>query len=258
MLSTEVVPGERAQAGSRVLRAVGVTLIRRAGAGGCHTGRRQISYGVAMAERRTRANGRASRSAILAAAAEVFAERGYRGTSLTEIANRVSMTQPGLLHHFSTKDLLLLAVVEAHEQGSEHDAMLADLAPGHFRLADSVEKLAVRNAGARQAQLLLTTLSAEAIPRDHPLHEHFVQRYRRFRKDLAGILRTAQEDGVVRRDVQPRELAREIIATLDGLHLQWLLDPGEINLKRALRAYAVRLERDMAPPAAERDPAASA
>lgn len=208
-----------------------------------------------MAERRTRANGRASRKAILAAAAEVFAERGYRGTSLTEIANRVGMTQPGLLHHFSTKDLLLLAVVQEHEEGSEHDAMLEDLAPGNLRLASSLEKLALRNAGARQAQLLLTTLSAEAIPRDHPLHEHFVQRYKRFRKEFSAILTRAQADGLVRRDVQPQQLAREIIATLDGLHLQWLLDPGEINLKRALRAYAERLERDLAPAAAEQEPA---
>jgi AcrR family transcriptional regulator len=200
-----------------------------------------------MAEKRTRANGRASRKAILAAAADVFAENGYRGTSLTEIANRVGMTQPGLLHHFSTKDQLLLAVVHEHEEDSEHLAVMEDLTPENFRLAVSLERLATSNAGARQEQLLLTTLSAEAIPRDHPLHTYFVQRYKRYRRGLAEILAGAQEHGAVRTDVNTQELAREIIATLDGLHLQWLLDPKEINLKKALRAYAERLERDLAP-----------
>jgi AcrR family transcriptional regulator len=201
-----------------------------------------------MAEKKTRANGRASRKAILAAAADVFAENGYRGTSLTEIANRVGMTQPGLLHHFSTKDQLLLAVIQEHEATSEHTTtMVEDLAPENFRFVDSLEKLAASNTGARQAQLLLTTLSAEAIPRNHPLHEHFVQRYRTFRRGLARILASAQESGSVRRDVNPQELAREIIATLDGLHLQWLLDPREINLKKALRAYAERLAADLEP-----------
>ena len=72
-----------------------------------------------MAEgRKTRANGRASRRAILTAALEVFAERGQRGTSLMEIANRVGMTQPGLLHHFGTKEQLLLEVVQAQEQAA--------------------------------------------------------------------------------------------------------------------------------------------
>ena len=200
-----------------------------------------------MVEKKTRANGRASRKAILVAAADVFAENGYRGTSLTEIANRVGMTQPGLLHHFSTKDQLLLAVVQEHEDSTEHLAAMDDLTPENFRLANSLEKLAASNAGARQEQLLLTTLSAEAIPRDHPLHEYFVQRYKRYRRGLAAILSGAQENGQVRGDVNPQEMAREIIATLDGLHLQWLLDPREINLKKALRAYAERLERDLAP-----------
>jgi AcrR family transcriptional regulator len=200
-----------------------------------------------MVEKRTRANGRASRKAILAAAADVFAENGYRGTSLTEIANRVGMTQPGLLHHFSTKDQLLLAVVQTHEDSSEHLAVMDALTPENFRLSDAVEKLAASNAGARQEQLLLTTLSAEAVPRDHPLHDYFTQRYRRYRRGLATIVSGAQENGLVREDVNAQELAREIIATLDGLHLQWLLDPREINLKKALRAYAERLERDLAP-----------
>ena len=160
-------------------------------------------------EKKTRANGRASRKAILVAAADVFAENGYRGTSLTEIANRVGMTQPGLLHHFSTKDQLLLAVVEEHEAHSEHSAtMVEDLAPENFLLVESIEKLAASNLGARQAQLLLTTLSAEAIPRDHLLHEHFVQRYRRFRRGLASLLAAAQQHGKVRADINPQQVAR--------------------------------------------------
>ena len=212
-----------------------------------------------MEEKKTRANGRASRKAILAAAADVFAENGYRGTSLTEISNRVGMTQPGLLHHFSTKDQLLLAVVQEHEASSEHShSMVEDLAPENFLLVESIEKLAISNMGARQAQLLLTTLSAEAIPRDHPLHDHFVQRYRRFRRGLAGILARGQEHGKVRADVDPKQVAREMIATLDGLHLQWLLDPKEINLKKALRAYAERLADDLAPSAARPAEPASA
>lgn len=200
-----------------------------------------------MVEKKTRANGRASRKAILAAAADVFAENGYRGTSLTEIANRVGMTQPGLLHHFNTKDQLLLAVVQAHEEDPEHLAAMDDLTPENFSLAKSIEKLAASNAGARQEQLLLTTLSAEAIPRDHPLHSYFVQRYKRYREQFTVILTGAQSNGFIRADVKPQELAREIIATLDGLHLQWLLDPREINLKRALRVYAERLESTLAP-----------
>jgi AcrR family transcriptional regulator len=201
-----------------------------------------------MEEKKTRANGRASRKAILAAAADVFAENGYRGTSLTEIANRVGMTQPGLLHHFNTKDQLLLAVVQDHEENAELSNALAEhLDPDNFQLALHIEKLAAINSRARQEHLLLTTLSAEAIPRDHPLHEFFVQRYRTFRRGLAGLLARAQASGAIRDDVNTQDVSREIIATLDGLYLQWLLDPKEINLKKALRSYAERLANELAP-----------
>lgn len=200
-----------------------------------------------MAEKKTRANGRASRRAILAAAADVFAENGYRGTSLTEIANRVGMTQPGLLHHFNTKDELLLAVVQDHEETSENrNTITSHLDPDNFQLVDHIERLAAINSRARQEQLLLTTLSAEAILRNHPLHEHFVQRYKTFRRGLAAILARAQASGTIRADIDPSEVARDMIATLDGLHLQWLLDPKEINLRKALRSYAERLAEDLA------------
>jgi AcrR family transcriptional regulator len=199
-------------------------------------------------ERRTRANGRASRKAILVAATDVFAEKGYRGTSLTEIANRVGMTQPGLLHHFKTKDELLLAVVEDYEALPERVQSFQErLAPERFELAAQLEHLASTNAGARQEQLLLTTLSAEAIPLNHPLHEYFLHRYKRFRRSLTEIFVRAQESGAVRPDVNAADVAREVIATLDGLHLQWLLDPKEINLKKAMRDYARRLTAELSP-----------
>ena len=84
-------------------------------------------------EKKTRANGRASRKAILEAALDVFAERGYRGTSLTEIATRVGMTQPGLLHHFGTKADLHLEVVRVHEERTGPDVS-SHMDPAAFHL----------------------------------------------------------------------------------------------------------------------------
>lgn len=52
------------------------------------------------------------REAILDAATELFAERGYHGTSMADLAEKVGLRKPSLFHHFSTKDALYNAVFE--------------------------------------------------------------------------------------------------------------------------------------------------
>jgi AcrR family transcriptional regulator len=60
-----------------------------------------------------RAPGRGARTAarILDAAEELFAERGYAGTTLRDVADRVGLRIPSLYNHFASKDALYAAVL---------------------------------------------------------------------------------------------------------------------------------------------------
>ena len=62
----------------------------------------------------------ARRAEILRTALDSFAERGFQGSSLREIAEAVGLSPAGILHHFSTKEALLAAVVEQEVQQREH------------------------------------------------------------------------------------------------------------------------------------------
>lgn len=63
-----------------------------------------------------RARSEERRAEILRATLEVIAERGYRGITLGAVAERVGLTQQGLLHYFRTKEALLVAVLEERDQ----------------------------------------------------------------------------------------------------------------------------------------------
>lgn len=156
------------------------------------------------------------------------------------------MTQPGLLHHFASKDELLLAVVEDRDAVTTVRMQEVEARTG-IHLREGLLQLAQVNKTDPVEQQLLTILSAEAIPTDHPLHEYFVSRYSDYREDLAATLRRAQEENSIRDDVDADATAREIIATCDGLRLQWLLDPQRVDLEAAFLAYGDRLERELKP-----------
>ncbi|MFJ6216798.1 ScbR family autoregulator-binding transcription factor [Streptomyces sp. NPDC092296] len=55
-----------------------------------------------------------TRAKILLCAAELFAEHGFKGTSVQDVATRIGMTKGAVYFHFPSKDLLAVAVVEGH------------------------------------------------------------------------------------------------------------------------------------------------
>lgn len=65
---------------------------------------------VSDPERQTR-NAERTRTAVLAAAAHAFAEKGT-GVSLASIAKAAGVSKGGLLHHFPTREALIVALVD--------------------------------------------------------------------------------------------------------------------------------------------------
>ncbi|MBO3100887.1 TetR/AcrR family transcriptional regulator [Cellulomonas fengjieae] len=167
------------------------------------------------------ARGRATRAEILDAAMRLFGEVGYRTASLREVAARVGISHPGLLHHFPSKAALLAAVLERRDEVDEA-AFQADLAAGH-EYVEALTRVVERNASRPGIVELYATLSAEATSPGHPAHAYFQERYRRVVDRAVGEFERWRDEGRLRPGLDPETAARLTVAVLDGMQIQWLL-----------------------------------
>lgn len=172
------------------------------------------------------------REDILRAALTTFGSKGYKNGPLTEIADQVDMTHAGILHHFGSKDQLLLEVLSYRDETD-----VADLENQHipnglelFRHLVKTAKLNMQRPGIVQAYAVL---SAESVTDDHPARDFFQGRYSTLRVEVGEAFRVVcRERGGS--DERAIELgAAAILAVMDGLQVQWLLDPEAVNLGAA-------------------------
>ncbi|MTE15835.1 TetR/AcrR family transcriptional regulator [Nocardia aurantiaca] len=185
---------------------------------------------------RRRRRGDDRREQIIDEALKTFADNGYRGTSLAEIADRCGLSQPGLLHYFPNKAALLAAVLDYRDR-LDYDRLGFDQ---RLRGKDALIRLAQlvdHNMHVPGLVRLFTVLTSEAVTADHPAHEWALDRYRKLQVHLAGALEAGIADGSIRRDIDPAAVARQVFAMMDGLQLQWLVDPDTVDMATLFRAY---------------------
>lgn len=190
---------------------------------------------MAIAAERGYAKGRAKRAEIIERATALFGEAGYRGSSLREIAARCGISHPGLLHHFATKEALLTAVLQHRDE--EDVAQLFTPAVGGVDQLRRIVELSARNETRRGIVELYCVLSAEATSADHPAHDYFVRRYRASVGGMRDAYAQARADGALRDGVDAETAGRELVAVMDGLQVQWLLDGGATPMADLVRRH---------------------
>jgi AcrR family transcriptional regulator len=185
--------------------------------------------------RRTQAERtRASREKIIQAAIEFFAQHGFRGTKMADIAKAANLTEPGLLHHFPSKTYLLMEVLKERDR-IDSERMRATLQKNGNHFLEAGAELVEHNETVPGLVQLFTLLVAEGISREHPAHDFFIQRYQRERERMVEAIMQGQQANEVRSDIPAETLGVLIFAIMDGLQVQWLLEPEKINMPEVFR-----------------------
>jgi AcrR family transcriptional regulator len=167
-----------------------------------------------------------TRETILDAAAEVFDRNGYPGAGLAEILDTAGVTKGALYFHFASKEELARAILA--------DQVLADIGtdvegPALQHLIDLsfwVGRQLVRNVRARAAVRLAIEHASFAVPLADP--------YLDWIRIVRSLLIRARDNGELRPEVDPDQVAHLIVAAFTGVQLTSEVLTGRKDLTQRL------------------------
>lgn len=146
------------------------------------------------------------------------------------------MTKAGLLHHFASKEDLLIAVLDYRDElDGLAVAPVREPATDAASSRELITRLVLRNLTQPSIIQLYTILNAEALDPNHPAHGYFAERLESSTRALEEYAFPWHPD--------PRHCAIQTRAFLDGMQIAWLRDRS-IDFEAEWNAFADRLYAD--------------
>lgn len=173
----------------------------------------------------------ARREVIARVVLDLVAERGHRAVTSSEVARRAGMREATVLYHFPSKEHLLVAALQEHE--NRENERIVGRSP--YELVGPSAKAGVER---HYIVRLFVAMAGEATDPEHPAHEFFVGHYEAIIASFTKEIELRQARGLADASLDPREVARQITAMWDGLQSQWLISPSfdmSDALERAMR-----------------------
>jgi AcrR family transcriptional regulator len=192
------------------------------------------------------ARGLVRQDRILDAAYDLFSTQGVRTTTIATIADHVGLSEAGLLHHFPSKDALLLAVLERVDASfPDTEAWIAEPGGGLESLR-RIPATAHLLADRPELTRLRAMVSAESMLQAGDVRRHTEERLDLVRQVIAATIAKGVHDGEIRGDADPATLAVQIVAFMEGVQIQWMLAPEAVDLVASYEQYFGRLVDQLA------------
>ena len=170
------------------------------------------------------------RAKLLQAAQQVFSRQGFHASKVADVAKEAKVSQGTVYHYYESKEALLMAVFsewETENLKNEVGLVLQTKSTATERLA-----LLAQAASERlSSSLRMIEASVEFwshISRNTHIRKGFKHMFKQMAEDVAMVIQEGINAGEFQK-VDATVMARLMIATYDGLILQWLADKNSIE-----------------------------
>ncbi|MDE2462778.1 MAG: TetR/AcrR family transcriptional regulator [Alphaproteobacteria bacterium] len=172
----------------------------------------------------------AKRLKILEASTRRFAQSGFDATSMDDLALAAGVSKGSLYDYFRNKEDLFYACFEWFEAQllAASMARLAEQSDAKARLigfADTSVQALQENIALYPVMLEVWAAAAKSGTRER-FSQAMRTLYAQFRAQVSTLVRSAQASGDLKPDVDAEALAGMMIGAVDGLLLQYWLDPS--------------------------------
>ncbi len=167
-------------------------------------------------------------------ALRVFAERGYDGASMDDVARAAGITKASIYHHVSGKEALL-----ERGLGRALDALFAILDEPPAREGRALARLRhiVTRVAATTLHLLPELTVLFRVHGTSRSEREAVERRRRFDRLVTEIIAQAQREGDVRPELDPR-LAARLIFGMSNSVVEWYRSGSSLDGAAVAQAIA--------------------
>jgi len=151
-----------------------------------------------------------TRDRLLDAAAQVFCERGYEGTTVSEVARRAGLTTGAIYANFKDKADMLLQTIER-----DSAAVVAEMDAARNAGVKAVDRLMLmgrRMVGEPDTDRLLFVELLAAARRDPDVGRRVTDALTAMESELARMMGKAMQEGDVGEEWDPAVLARFCLA----------------------------------------------
>lgn len=179
-----------------------------------------------------------TREHLLRAAAQVFAERGFHGASLDEVAGVAGFSKGAVYSNFRNKEDLFLALlgwIHAQELEALEETITASEVPSESRLSDFVDL--VRGGGGLGAvgwSVLYEEFHLYAL-RSPAARTRLAELDRREYDEVAAVIRQERDRRGLPPLESPRDVARIVVALMRGVAMMRSLEPEVAEDERFLQ-----------------------
>ena len=171
----------------------------------------------------------AQRREIREAARRVFAKRGIAATGLAQVSEAAGMGRSSLYHYYPDRTALVRDLLR--DLLSEEEALFAGAAGAEGSPLARLEALAVAMPAVFEELAMVGRLMLELRSSDARLFRPYL---RRIRGTLASLIAEGQRVGEMDRGLDPHMASTTLIGVLDGILLQYIVDPATFADRKAL------------------------